>query len=419
MDNYVQELINQIHDICHRIEGYLDAKAALKPNLRFVEDDDEPKVILFPSNRNSAIKEDQIKKPDADTPGTEQEFVIFSEQEMKQMPKTIKRLVLLEGKRCRLRTRKSGENSTTYQIRFRRDGYDVTACGKTIELAKANFLKKLRTAQPKKENGSSEVPNKFKDFAMYFYERFRKPKIAPTTYKHDFSRLTLHIFPTLENRILSSITPTDCENLINPLKDAGKGKTAEEIRSILSVIFKGAIAHGLMDRNPLLLVPHVKHESENGVALTKAEETTLFAGLKDAPTKIALALGLFCGLRPNEIESAKIEGPFIVAINSKRHHKRTEYKKIPICKRLEPYLATGIPRELPTPQILRRRVKEILPNHKLYDLRTTFYSRCKELGVADAARDEFVGHSLGILGNTYTDLSDTYLLKEGKKLNKW
>ena len=51
-----------------------------------------------------------------------------------------------------------------------------------------------------------------------------------------------------------------------------------------------------------------------------------------------------------------------------------------------------------------------------YDLRTTFYSRCLEGGVADIAQRLFVGHSLGELGNAYTDVSDEYLLKEGKKL---
>jgi integrase len=60
-----------------------------------------------------------------------------------------------------------------------------------------------------------------------------------------------------------------------------------------------------------------------------------------------------------------------------------------------------------------------LPNHKLYDLRTTFYTRCDEYGVAAPARDEFVGHSSGVLTNTYRDLSDEYLLKEGAKLNEW
>jgi integrase len=55
--------------------------------------------------------------------------------------------------------------------------------------------------------------------------------------------------------------------------------------------------------------------------------------------------------------------------------------------------------------------------HKIYDLRTTFYTRCRECGVADAERDEFMGHSAGALVNTYTDLSDEYLLKEISKLN--
>ena len=40
-------------------------------------------------------------------------------------------------------------------------------------------------------------------------------------------------------------------------------------------------------------------------------------------------------------------------------------------------------------------VKQILPNHKLYDLRTTFYTRCMECGVAEIAIKKFVGHTLG------------------------
>ena len=43
-------------------------------------------------------------------------------------------------------------------------------------------------------------------------------------------------------------------------------------------------------------------------------------------------LALYTGLRPNELYTAKIEGNFIVAINSKRKNRKLEYKKIPISK---------------------------------------------------------------------------------------
>ena len=188
----------------------------------------------------------------------------------------------------------------------------------------------------------------------------------------------------------------------------------EEVRGLMSVIFKMAIAHNLIDRNPLDVVLYKKHENEHGVALTKEEEKLLLSKLNGSPYRSAYALALYTGLRPNEVKTAKIEGKFIVARNSKRKNGKIEYKKIPITKMLAPYLEEQA-LIIPCARLFREKFKEILPNHKLYDLRTTFYTRCTECGVAEPAIKEYVGHSLGALGNAYTDLSDEYLLKESEK----
>lgn len=361
------------------------------------------------------------KKADEETSDLEQGFVTFNEKEIQQMPQSFRRLIIIQKKRCYMRKHPSG-NSTTYEIRFRSDGYNISACGKTIELAKENFIRKMKkaTARIKDEN---RIPTNFQDFTNYYFEKFRKPKIAPLTYRNDMSRLKVHILPALGKKDLAKITPSDCVALLEKLEAQGKGKTSDEVYSILSVIFKGAIAHGIIERNPISIVPHFQHERQHGTALTCDEEQELFQRTHGTPYAIYYALALYCGLRPNELKTAKIDGAFIVAVNSKRKNRKVEYKKIPICKRLSMYL-DKIENDLSkldarAEKTLSMRFPKFCPNHKLYDLRTTFYSRCVELGVAEAARDEFVGHSRGVLGNTYTDLSDDYLLKEGKKLNKW
>ena len=65
---------------------------------------------------------------------------------------------------------------------------------------------------------------------------------------------------------------------------------------------------------------------------------------------------------------------------------------------------------------LYKHVRSVL-GCSLYDLRTTFYTRCRECGVADAARDEMVGHSSGVLADAYTDLSDAFLRREAAKIS--
>lgn len=394
--------------------------------LRFVDDNKNDEVeilsaIFRPHEFNEAKTVENPTETQDDEPQekeNENGVVYLTDKEIKTMPKKIQRIIILDGKRCRIRTRQSGKDSTTYQIRFRRDGYDVNACGVTVNLAKQNFLEKIKTAQPKAEKDKNIIPVTFHSFAMYYFENFRKEKVSELTMKTDMPRYEKYLKPALQEKSIKNITPSDCKKILDDVKKQGKGKTADELYGLLSVIFKSAIAHGIIERSPLSIVQHTKHERENGTALTRAEEDCLLKSITEPAFLVATAIALYCGLRPNELATAKINGDFIIAINSKRKGRKVEYKKIPIIKRLRPFIKDGIP-ELPTPQLLRRRISAALPNHKLYDLRTTFYTRCKECGVSEHALKEYAGHSLGALGNAYTDLSDEYLLKEGKKLDNW
>ena len=83
---------------------------------------------------------------------------------------------------------------------------------------------------------------------------------------------------------------------------------------------------------------------------------------------------------------------------------------------LKPYLDGVTELKFTRLEQIGNKFNAILPGHRLYDLRTTFYTRCMERGVADAAIKKFVGHTLGGFADTYADLSDEFLFMEGQKL---
>ena len=370
--------------------------------------------------------ETEKQKSDVGTSDTQKQgFVNFTEKEISQMPTHFKRLIIIQKKRCRIRVHQSGQNSTTYEIRYRSDGYNVSACGKTIELAKANFIKKLKTAKQNNQITQDAPPTTFHSFAMFYFETKRIRIVANETYTKDLSRYHKYLEPYFNELPLSKITLSKCQKLIDDVTSEKKFKTAEELHSLMNAIFNFAIDNHLITQNPCTAIIRESYEKETSVALTKNEERELFVQMHVEPLfELAFALALYTGLRPNELKTARIDGDFIIAVNSKRKRKGkttervVEYKRIYICNRLRFYLVDGLP-NLPSPQLLRRRIKKALPNHILKDLRKTFNTRCKELGVSEHARKHFMGHSLGTLDNTYTSLSAEYLLKEGKKLNEW
>lgn len=308
----------------------------------------------------------------------------------------------------------------------RYQGYIVNKYGKSYVyghsyeevVTKLNHFYKFGTPKKRKRtlkkiNG---VPTTFNAFALYYFTNFREKKVSAVTYKIDMLRYNKYLAPTFREKLLKNIKPIDCQNILQALTNAGKGKTADEIFCLMNIIFKTAIKHDLIKRNPLDIIFHQKHEGKHGSALSKKDETLLKNSLSDKFPFIMVAL--YTGLRPNEYKTATINEKFIVAVNSKRKHKRIEYKKIPIIQALLPYVKNGLP-DLPNLDTLRKAFKEVFPNKRLYDLRTTFYTRCVEYGVSEPALKHFVGHSPGVLAKVYTDLSDDYLLTEGKKLDKW
>ena len=341
----------------------------------------------------------------------------FTQKDYLKMPRKFRQLFKTQGLTARVYRRQTSAKLKhyNYEIRLRSDGYNIYACADNLSEAKQKFIQKLNEYEKLGEEQKA-VPTTFSKFAEYFFDKFYSRKVSESTLRVAKNQFKNHLSPYFKDTALKRITPNICQELIDGLEAEGKGKTAEDIHSLLNIIFKAAIKHGLITNNPIDLVVHNKHEREHGKALTKDEEQLLLSSTAGSPYQLMFAIALYTGLRPNEYKIARIEGNFIVANNSKRKNGKVELKKIPITPMLKPYL-NGI-NELHFTRLeqIRNQFNRILPGHRLYDLRTTFYTRCMECGIADAAIKNFVGHTLGGLADTYADLSDEFLFMEGQKL---
>lgn len=340
--------------------------------------------------------------------------VKFSQKEIKLMPRKFRQLFRIQGMTARVYRRESGKGNQNYEIRLRAYGYNIYASSNNLEEAKRKFIDKLVEFE-KYGSTQSDVPDTFTKFSEYFFENFYSRKVVACTLRVAKSQFKNHLSPHFKDVPIRRIVPKQCQTLLDGLEEQGKGKTAEEVFTLLNLIFKAAIKHGILKHNPLDMVFHKKHEREHGTALSKDEEKKLLTETAGTPYQQMFAVGLYTGMRPNEYFTAKVEGKFIVANNSKRKNGKVELKKIPITPMLAPYVKDGDELKFYRLEQIRNKFNGILPGHKLYDLRTTFYTRCTECGIAEAAIKKYVGHALGGLADTYTDLSDEFLLKEGKK----
>lgn len=365
-----------------------------------------------------ALKGEQIKQQrqqeEAPQNALQQDVVgIFTEKEIFSMPKQFRKEFRTNGCTAHVRKKRNGPNSWSYEIRYRKNGYNVCAVATNLEDCKRKFIEKLKTAAPEEEKEC--VPTNFNQFAEYFFENYRKEKVVKETYYNTLTIFRNWIKPHFAGKDIRKVVPADCKTLLDKIKAEGKGKTADEVYSLMNQTFKMAMAYNLIQRNPLAVIPHTMHEKVSGTPLTKEEEETLLTACKSR-YRVVFAIYLYSGIRPGEIYSAKIDGKFLICENTKQKDHKLRWKKIPISAKLLPF----VEQEIAPPKLdyIREEFRRILPNHSLKDCRKTFSSRCQECGVNRDVVKMWMGHVLGdVLGKHYTAFTDEYMLQEITKIN--
>lgn len=336
----------------------------------------------------------------------------FTEQEISKMPKTFRKEFRVEGCTAHVRKRCDDRYRCSYEIRYRRNGYNITVSATDLDIAKERFIEKLKTTQKATD---ITVPTKYNDFVVYFFENYYIERVVPKTYKNNVKLFERWIMPRFKTVDLKKITPGMCKELLQDIKSRGLEKTADDVYSILNQTLKMAVAYNLIPRNPLAVISFKQHERKNGKRLSLDEETRLLTDCKPKYRYI-FAVYLYCGLRPGEIYSVKIGERFITCQNLKQKNRKIDHKKIPIIDKLRPYLSER-PVKIPTLQYIREEFNRIIQDHELKDCRRTFSSHCKELGINDGVREKILGHApKNQLDKAYVEFTDEFILQEAQKL---
>ena len=72
----------------------------------------------------------------------QKELLTFTEKEIEKMPKTFRKEFRTDGCTARVYRRQVSKNAFTYDIMYRRNGYNVIVTDKNLENAKKRFIEK-------------------------------------------------------------------------------------------------------------------------------------------------------------------------------------------------------------------------------------------------------------------------------------
>lgn len=340
----------------------------------------------------------------------------FTPKEIKKMAKTFKKEFIANGLAAHVLKRTKGKNAISFEIRYRRNGYNIHVTASTLEAAKEKFVTATLPENIEKYRNKTKVlqaeKNTLKTIALEWLQT-KERKIDPRTLRDYQMNCETRIFPILGDRPIATIRSNDITAIIN----TAKGRVIETLQTIFKGIIRYAMANGDITFNPMQAVTFQKVARKTRRALTREEEQTFFKRL-ELPEfehyKPFFLLQYYFGLRPHELSDTRFEGDFLIALNAK-HEEAGEavYKKIPIPAQLKARMDTrkNVICNHRT-DVLNRVFKRIMQDEEVtqYFLRHTFASTCKQFVTRSDVVDLWMGDSPEkLVDRVYTHFPDDFM----------
>ena len=337
----------------------------------------------------------------------------FTKEEIDMMSKTFKKEFIANGCVSHIIKRPSGKKGVYYEIRYRRNGYNISVSNTDIKTAKKLFIERTKSL----DNPELLIQNRTK-FSNIIEEwlSYKKGKVTAHSLQQQESRVKRFIPEDLKNKQIKDIRTCDVDKIIN---SADSPRKYEELRSLFNQIFKYAIASGIITHNPVTLVPFKRAERKTRDALTTEQILAFLSRIKqpkyDAIRQQAYLLYFF-GLRPCEIDKElRFENGFLICRNRKRKGGKIEYKKIPVPKQAQGIIQFDTPLKIIRYNPFLELLKEALGNKDdgtsltPYNLRHTFASLCAE-SVKPDVLDVWMGDSPErLVGRVYVHYKDDFM----------
>ena len=340
----------------------------------------------------------------------------FTKQEVANMAKSFKKEFIANGLVARIIKRQSGKRTFLYEIRYRRNGYNISASSTDINEAKKKFLE---MTSPQNIGKYHIVKQKtgFNLFEEIFEEWYQYKNGTITEKELKRFRTNFNNLPSnLKEKPIAAIRTGDIDKILKEVKP----RKYEELRTLFNGIFKYAVASGIIQNNPVALIKFVKADRQTRNALPEEE---IYAFLERVelpefePIRQGAYLLYFFGLRPCEVDQeTRKEGDFLITRNRKRKNGKIEYKKIPVPKEAQGLIDWDKPLVFNCSDWKRDKLfKNLLGDGErtAYCLRHTFSTVCQEYLKRPDIVDIWMGDSPErLVGKVYTHFSDKFMKEQ-------